>query len=64
YLASVYEQVGNVEKAIEVIMRVVELNPENTLAQERLGELLRGIAPPALPEPIQDGQEGATDTSE
>jgi tetratricopeptide (TPR) repeat protein len=64
YLASVHEQLGDLEGAIELIMRVVELNPENTLAQERLGELLRGIAPPALPEPIQDGQEGATDSTE
>lgn len=64
YLASVHEQQGNLEQAIELIMRVVELNPDNAVAQERLGELLRGVVPPALPEPIQDGQEGATDAPE
>lgn len=56
YLASVYEIQGNHEKAIELVKTVVDLNPENKTAQERLQKLQSGQVTTQIPEPIaQDG---------
>jgi len=64
YLASMYEIAGDQEKAIEAIAQVVELNPENEVARERLERLEAGETTTVIPEPIQAGQEGATEVDE
>src|SRR3989339_354203 len=64
YLASMYEIAGDQEKAIEAIAQVVELNPENEVAKERLERLEAGESTTVIPEPIQAGQEGATEVDE
>ena len=42
FLASIYEQEGNLDGAIEQIKKVLELNPENALVQSRLERLKNG----------------------
>ncbi len=64
YLASMYEVDGERGKAIAAIERVVEINPDNDLAQDRLDRLLAGERTIVLPEPIQPGQSGATEVDE
>jgi cytochrome c-type biogenesis protein CcmH/NrfG len=63
YLASVYEIQANHEKATELVKKVVELNPENKIALERLTRLQAGEITTVLPEPIQV-QEGAVSTEQ
>ncbi|MCX6715156.1 MAG: tetratricopeptide repeat protein [Candidatus Uhrbacteria bacterium] len=56
YLASVYEIQGNHDKAIELVKKVVDLNPDSKVAQDRLQKLQAGQTTTAIPEPIaQDG---------
>jgi len=64
YLASMYEIAGQQEKAIDVVAKVVELNPENEFAADRLARLEAGETTTVIPEPIQAGQEGATEVDE
>ena len=64
YLASMYEINGDQDKAIETVAKVVDLNPENQLARNRLSRLEAGESTTTIPEPIQDGQEGATEVDE
>ena len=64
YLASMYEIAGDQEKAIEAIQKVVELNPGNQIAKDRLGRLEAGETTTVIPEPIQAGQGGATEVDE
>ncbi|MEK7619724.1 MAG: tetratricopeptide repeat protein [Patescibacteria group bacterium] len=64
YLASMYEIEGDQDKAIEAVRKVVEINPENELAQSRLDRLEAGETTTVIPEPIQSGQEGATEVDE
>ncbi|MBI4256778.1 tetratricopeptide repeat protein [Candidatus Uhrbacteria bacterium] len=64
YLASMYEIAGDQDKAIQMIAKVVELNPENEVARIRLERLEAGDTTTIIPEPIQAGQEGATQVDE
>lgn len=64
YLASMYEVAGDQNKAIEVVQKVVDLNPDNEIAKDRLVRLEAGETTTVLPEPIQAGQEGATEVDE
>mgnify|MGYP001573076982 CR=1 FL=1 len=64
YLASMYEVAGDQDKAIDVVEKVVDLNPENEVARSRLERLEAGEATVVLPEPIQPGQDGATEVDE
>lgn len=64
YLASMYEIAGDQDKAIDAVQKVVELNPENEMAQSRLDRLEAGEVTTVIPEPIQSGQEGATQVDE
>ncbi len=64
YLASMYEIDGDQEKAIETIQKVIELNPENDMARQRLARLVAGETTTVIPEPIQSGQDGATQVDE
>ncbi len=57
YLASVYEIQKDHQKAIEIIKQVVELNPGNKVALERLQNLENGKATTQLPEPIKEAAE-------
>lgn len=64
YLASMYEIEGDQNKAIDAVQKVVELNPQNEMAQSRLDRLEAGEVTTVIPEPIQSGQEGATEVDE
>jgi hypothetical protein len=48
-----YEIERNPAKAIELVKKVVELNPENKAAKDRLANLQAGKVTVILPEPIQ-----------
>ncbi|MBI4592298.1 tetratricopeptide repeat protein [Candidatus Uhrbacteria bacterium] len=64
YLASLYEIAGDQDKAIDAVAKVVENNPENEVARDRLARLKAGETTTLIPEPIQAGQEGATEVDE
>jgi tetratricopeptide (TPR) repeat protein len=64
YLASLYEIDGDQEQAIETVEKVVDLNPENEIARIRLERLQAGEVTTDIPEPIQAGQDGATQVDE
>lgn len=53
YLASVYEIQNNHDKATELVKKVVELNPDNKDAQDRLQKLQAGQVTTTIPDPIQ-----------
>jgi len=61
FLATVYENQGNVTGAIEQVEKVLELNPDNQTVQQRLDNLKEfGTSqPPSIPEPV-DGQSPGT----
>lgn len=60
FLASIYEQQGKLDKAIEQIQKVSELNPDNDLVKSRLERLKAGTAPKILPVPLEDANPSAT----
>lgn len=64
YLASMYEISDRQAEAIDLIERVVEINPENEVAKNRLERMLDGELTTILPEPIQSGQDGVTEVDE
>lgn len=64
YLASMYEVAGQRQKAIELVAKVVEINPGNDVAANRLARMRAGETTTTLPEPIQPGQTGATEVDE
>lgn len=52
FLASIFEQEGNVNAAIEQIEKVLELNPKNELVKARLDRLLKGQTSTETPVPL------------
>ncbi len=52
FLATIYEQQGEIRKAIQQIEKVNELNPNNPLVQNRLRNLLRGDESNAQDQPL------------
>jgi tetratricopeptide (TPR) repeat protein len=64
YLASMYEIAGDQRAAINTVAKVVELNPQNDVARSRLARLQAGESTTTIPEPIQPGQDGATEVDE
>lgn len=66
YLASVYEEEGDFDTALELIQVIQNLDPENTFVQQRIDRLEAGIAAAQLPEPLDetegDGIEETEDT--
>ncbi len=61
YLASMYEVNKRQPEAIKLVEKVVELNPDNKVAKERLDRMKKGEMTTTLPEPISDTQASATD---
>ena len=59
FLATVYENQGNIEVAIEQVAKVLELNPGNQTIEQRLNNLnaFGASQPPASSEPVE-GQAG------
>jgi Tfp pilus assembly protein PilF len=53
FLASVYEQKGDLKAAIEQIEKVAQLNPDNALVKSRLDRLSKGKVESALPPTIE-----------
>ncbi|MFH1767064.1 MAG: tetratricopeptide repeat protein [Patescibacteria group bacterium] len=60
YLAAVYEEDGDAEKALELLREVKVLNPVNQLVDQRIERIEAGIAEALLPEPLEGDQ--ITDT--
>lgn len=57
YLAAVYEQDGEIEKAIEQIEAILIYDSENTLVKQRLERLKAGLVVDEVPEPLEDAIE-------
>lgn len=57
FLAAVYEQLGEFDLAIEQVLKVQELAPNNQAVVQRLEALKEGQATAELPEPLE-GEEG------
>ena len=64
YLSAVYEIQGDMEKAAEMATRVAELNPGNELVEDRLRALDAGTGFEEIPSPVEEGEEGATQSDE
>jgi len=64
YLSAVYEIQGDMAKAIEMAQRVAELNPGNELVQKRLQALGAGAGAEEIPTPVEEGEQGATQSDE
>ena len=56
FLASVYEQQGDFDRAIEQVQKVLELNPENIDVAARLVRLQEGRTAKALPQPVDEAK--------
>jgi len=61
FLASIYEQRKEFDKAIEQVEKVLELNPDNELVKTRLERLKEGKAAAELPVPVDEGEGGAVE---
>lgn len=64
YLSAVYEQTGDLDAAIEQVEIIAQLNPENTLVEQRLERLRQGKAEAELPEPLEEGEAEITEIDE
>ncbi len=53
FLASVYEQEGDTDAAIEQVKKVLELNPDNVMVKSRLDRLQSGKLSSSVPEVIE-----------
>lgn len=60
FLASIHEQKGEVNKAIEQILKVLSLNPGNKIVQARLENLKNGLPNTEIPESLDAGSASAT----
>ena len=65
YLASVYEIQKKHDKATEMVQKVVDLNPDNKAAQDRLARLKAGEITTEMPAPLSQDETpaSAVDTS-
>ncbi|MEK7451916.1 MAG: tetratricopeptide repeat protein, partial [Patescibacteria group bacterium] len=65
YLASVYEIQKKQDQAIAMVQKVVELNPDNKPAQDRLAKLKAGESTTQIPPPLSQDEKSASavDTS-
>ncbi len=54
FLASIYEQQGKADKALEQVKKVAELNPDNDLVKSRLERLQKGTVSKVVPAPLED----------
>lgn len=64
YLSAVYEQAGDLDKAIEQVEAIQQLNPDNTLVDQRLERLKDGMVQDEIPEPLEEGDGGITEVDE
>lgn len=62
FLATVYENQGNLEAAIKQVEEVLNLNPGNTSIEQRLNNLneFGTSQPPAIPNPVEGQVQSAT----
>ena len=60
FLASIYEQQGNVAAAASQVEKVAELNPDNELVRSRLDRLRAGTASKTLPPTLEEGERTTT----
>ncbi len=65
YLASMYEIQNKHDKAIEMVQKVVDVNPDNKPAQDRLAKLKAGETTTQIPAPLAQDEKSASavDTS-
>lgn len=63
FLATVYENRGNIVGAIEQVEKVKELNPNAQAVQQRLDNLneFGTSQPPSIPEPVEEGEAPKTE---
>lgn len=54
FLASIYEQQGKLDKTLEQIQKVAELNPGNELVKSRLERLQKGVLSKTIPPPLEE----------
>jgi tetratricopeptide (TPR) repeat protein len=65
YLASIYEQTGELDKAVAQVEKVLEFNPDNRLVKTRLERLKRGETTDELPDAVEeDGAEAVPEDAE
>lgn len=64
YLASLYELDGDLAKAVAAVEKVAGLNPDNQGVKDRLARLRSGETTAAIPAPVEEGAEGATDAED
>jgi len=60
YLASILEQEGDTEGALEALRVVQELNPDNTTVTNRIEQLKQGAATELIPDPIDEAGDQVT----
>lgn len=56
YLSVVYEQSGEIDLAIEEVEIIKQLNPENSLIDQRLQRLIDGKSVEQFPVPLEEGE--------
>lgn len=61
FLASIYEQQGNLKSAIEQVKKVLELNPDNEMVKTRLARLESGKTSKEIPLTVEEGDQKATE---
>lgn len=63
YLASMYEINDQLDKAVVLVEKVLEFNPDNEAAKKRLAQMKSGIVTTPLPSPIEE-EVGQTEVPE
>ncbi|MFH1405012.1 MAG: tetratricopeptide repeat protein [Patescibacteria group bacterium] len=61
YLSAIYEQEGDSAKALELVQKVAEGNPDNAVVQERLSKMQKGHELVPVPVPVEPNQETVTE---
>lgn len=64
FLAAVLEKQGDLAGALEQVKKVSELNPDNQTVLQKLAQLELGESSVLIPEPVEAGDQTATDVPE
>ncbi len=59
YLAALEADEGNTQEALEILERVLKLNPDNEMVQRSIATLEAGLSIPENPEPLEEVQSDA-----
>lgn len=64
YLSAIYEQAGEKQKSLDALEKVKELNPNNSLVDQRIERVNTGTVIKPIPDPLEEGEDSVTNVED